>query len=182
MSDDAFIAPMRAWVETVVVGLGFCPFAAGVLHGERLRYAVSHATDPEPALQDLIAECRHLDAHPEVETTLLLLPQGFADFDAFLDLVALADDLLEMQGYAGIYQIAHFHPRYRFADSEPDDPADYTNRAPWPTLHLLREASLEQAVASHPDPEGIPERNVTLAREQGIEYMRELLDRCRRKA
>ncbi len=179
MTDDAaIIAPMRAWVEKVVVGLNFCPFAAGVLRDNRLRYAVSHARDTEGVLQDLIAECRHLDAHPETETTLLLVPEGLADFDAFLDLVALADDLLAMQGYEGIYQLAHFHPRYRFADAPPDDPANYTNRAPVPALHILREASLEHAVQSHPDPEGIPERNVRLARDKGIAFMQALLNEC----
>jgi len=176
--DEAVIAPMRAWVEKVVVGLDFCPFAAGVLRDGRLCYAVSHARDTEGVLQDLIAECRHLDAHPETETTLLLLPHGFTDFDAFLDLVALADDLLAIHGYEGIYQLAHFHPRYRFADAPPDDPADYTNRAPVPALHILREASLEKAVQGHPDPEGIPERNVRLARDKGIDFMRNLLANC----
>ncbi len=178
--DEAVIAPMRAWVEKVVVGLNFCPFATGVLRNNSLRYAVSHARNTEGVLQDLIAECRHLDEHPETETTLLLLPRGFTDFDTFLDLVALADDLLAMQGYEGIYQLAHFHPRYRFADSKPDDAADYTNRAPVPALHILREASLEKAVESHPDPEGIPERNVRLARDKGIAFMQALLEECRK--
>ncbi len=178
--DEAIIAPMRAWVEKVVVGLNFCPFAAGALRDGQLRYAASHARDTEGVLQDLIAECRHLDEHPDTETTLLLLPRGFADFDAFLDLVALADDLLAMQGYEGIYQLAHFHPRYRFADAPPDDPADYTNRAPVPALHILREASLEKAVLNHPDPEGIPERNMRFARDKGIDFMQALLDECRK--
>ncbi len=179
MNDAAVIAAMRAWVETVVVGENFCPFARGVLAGERLRYAVADGRDPEAVLQTLVAECRHLDAHPGTETTLLLIPRGFDDFDAFLDLTALADDLLETLGYAGTYQLAHFHPRYRFADSRPDDPADYTNRAPVPALHLLREASLARAVDAHPEPQGIPQRNVAHARRLGLEHLRALLARCR---
>jgi hypothetical protein len=177
--DDApFIESTRCWIEKVVIGENFCPFARRVMEQDAIRFTVCHEADPVEALQTLIAEIRQLDARPELETGLLILPQGFADFDAYLDLVALAEQLLVEQGYEGVYQLASFHPEYRFADSEAVDAADYTNRSPWPMLHLLREASLERALADYPDPEGIPQRNIQHARARGVAVLRALRDDC----
>ncbi|MDH5711889.1 MAG: DUF1415 domain-containing protein, partial [Gammaproteobacteria bacterium] len=112
------------------------------------------------------------------ETTLLVFAEGFKDFGDYLDLVELAQDLLADQGYEGIYQIASFHPDYCFADAELDDAANYTNRSPYPMLHLIREASMEKALAHYPEPEKIPERNVEYARELGLEEMQRQLEAC----
>jgi len=176
--DAPFVASTRCWIEKVVIGENFCPFARRVMEQEAIRFAVCHEADPVEVLQTLMAEIRQLDARPDIETGLLILPRGFADFDAYLDLVALAGQLLIEQGYEGVYQLASFHPVYRFADSAAVDAADYTNRSPWPMLHLLREASLERALAAYPDPEGIPQRNIEQARARGVAALRALRDAC----
>lgn len=149
----------RAWVETFVVGHEVCPFAGREVARDSIRYATLAADDPAAALLGLMEECWHLDAHPETETTLLVLTSGVEDFDDYLDLLGLAEALLVDQGYEGIYQLASFHPDYQFEGEAEGSPRNFTNRAPWPMLHLLREAGLEQALAHYPDPEGIPERN-----------------------
>jgi len=167
-------AQMRAWVRDVVVGLNFCPFARPVVD-DGLRYAVEPGFDLRAALHAVAAELQHLDDDPRVETTLLLFPLGFEDFEDFLDLIDYADDLLVDLGYEGTYQLAHFHPDYRFEGAADDDPANYTNRAPVPALHLLREASMEASLESVPHPKKIPERNQRVARELGLNHLRALL-------
>jgi len=169
----------RNWVAQVIVKLNFCPFAKPVMDNDGIRYHVVEADELEEALHGLIEQCQYLDEHNEIETTLVIYPAGFNDFNDFLDLVEIANQLLAEQGYEGIYQLAHFHPDYCFEGEEPNDPANYTNRSPYPMLHLIREASLEKALDSYPDPEGIPERNIKLAREMGLAAMRSALDECK---
>jgi hypothetical protein len=163
-----------------VIGHNFCPFAKAALDAGRVYFAVSHASTLEPALQALIDECLRLDHDATIETTLVIYPDAFAAFDDFLDLIELANRLLDMQGYEGTYQLAHFHPDYCFEGSDSNDPANYTNRSPWPTLHIIREASLEKAVANHPNPEDIPQRNIRVAQQLGIDTLKAELERCRK--
>lgn len=161
------LAATREWVETFVVARDVCPFAGREVARDAVRYVAVPARDRQAALLALFDECRHLDATPAVETTLVVLSEGLEDFDDYLDLLAVAEALLAKQGYEGIYQLASFHPDYVFADAEPDDPANFTNRSPFPMWHLLREAGLERALAHYPDPEQIPERNIAAMRELG---------------
>ncbi|RTR02877.1 DUF1415 domain-containing protein [Halomonas nitroreducens] len=159
---DSPVSPLdatRAWVETFVVGHEVCPFAGREVARDSIRYVDVDATDPATALMRLMEECWHLDDHPETETTLLVLSEGLADFDDYLDLLGLAEALLVEQGYEGGYQLASFHPDYQFDGEAEDAPRNFTNRSPWPMWHLLREAGLERALAHYPDPEAIPERN-----------------------
>lgn len=165
------------WVVDVVVGLNFCPFARRELDAGRVRYQVCDAAGTEQQLYQLLDECRRLDADSNIETTLFILPQGLGEFDDYLNLLTVAENLLTMEGYEGVYQLASFHPDYCFADAKADDPANYTNRSPYPMLHIIREESLERAVAAHPEPDMIPERNVALARSKGLAYMQALLER-----
>ncbi|MDR5906973.1 DUF1415 domain-containing protein [Franzmannia qiaohouensis] len=157
----------RQWVEQFVVGHTVCPFAAREVEADRVRYRAVSARNWEALLTTLIEECRGLDASPQVETTLLVLEEGAEDFDDYLDLLALAERLMVDQGYEGVYQLASFHPDYCFADAAEDAVENYTNRSPWPLLHLLREASLSAVLEHHPDPEAIPERNMALMAELG---------------
>jgi hypothetical protein len=179
MRDDQRICAItRRWVETVVVGLELCPFAARELEAGRVRFAASRATTESALLEDLAAELQRLDDEGSIETTLLIHPavlQDFLDYNDFLD---AADALLEKRNRVGIYQIASFHPDYRFADSAPDAPENATNRSPLPMLHVLREASVERAVDRHPDPDGIPERNIARMRALGATRLAELLRAC----
>jgi hypothetical protein len=160
--DEQIIADVRTWVDEVVIGLDLCPFAARPRDEKRLRIAVSHATTEEALLDDLQAELERLADTPAeaLETTLLAIPdmlEDFADYNDFLDAVDL---WLEQFGWEGELQVASFHPDYQFADTEPGDAGNLTNRSPWPLLHIIREDSLEQAIAHFPDVEGIPERNI----------------------
>lgn len=180
--DAPYIAATRCWIETVVIGENFCPFARQVMAQDAIGYVVCHDAGTEAILQALMAEVRRLDGRPAIETSLVILSRGGQDFDAYLDLLALAEQLLVAQGYAGVYQLASFHPDYRFEDSQTLDAADYTNRSPWPMLHLLREAGLERALASCPKPESIPQRNVEHARARGVVALRALRDACLGKA
>ena len=164
-------AATRDWVERFVVARNICPFARRELVNETIRFVEVAAGEWEPALEALVEECRRLDETPGIETTLLVLRPGLEEFDDYLDFLAVAEALLLEQGYEGIYQLASFHPDYCFAGAKADDPANFTNRAPWPTLHLLREAGLERALEHYPDPEAIPERNIEAMRQLGSERL-----------
>lgn len=170
-SDDAVIAATRHWLEKAVIGLNLCPFAGAVYAAGRIRYAVSDATTPEALLQAL-AEELHLLAETDetrTETTLLVHPQVLGDFLDYNDFLEVADALVADLGFEGVLQVASFHPQYRFADSAADDIENCTNRSPYPTLHLLRESSVERAVAAHPDTEQIYRDNIQTLRRLGHE-------------
>ncbi|OQK17186.1 hypothetical protein AU255_04645 [Methyloprofundus sedimenti] len=170
------IAQTRYWLEHVVIGLDFCPFAKPVFEQGKIHFQVTDAQSLECCLEDLIAEAERLDTQSEIETSLLIFESSLQDFDNFLDVLDIANDLLFEQGYEGIYQLASFHPDYCFADCDADDPANYTNRAPYPIFHLLREKSIESALAHYKNPENIPQANVKLARELGLKKMQSLLE------
>jgi hypothetical protein len=174
--DDLSIVETRAWVERVVIGLKLCPFAPVPAIKGLIRYAKSDAETPEALLEDLAAELQHLVASPpeELETTLLVHPrvlQSFQDFNDFLD---VADEMLELLGLVGEIQIASFHPEYQFEGTRPDDIGNATNRSPYPTLHLLREASIERAVQSFGDTDAISAANIATLERLGLEELEAL--------
>jgi len=156
----------RRWVERVVIGLELCPFAAEPLRDGRVRFAASAASSAEDLANDLAEELARIDRTPtrELETTLLVHPDALSDFDDFNAFLDVGDLLLEKLGLLGEIQIVGFHPAYRFAGADPDDPANATNRSPHAMLHLLREESIARATRLHPDPDGIPARNVARLR------------------
>ena len=152
----------RDWVERVGGGLNLCPFAAPVVKAGTIRYHVSEAEDEDRLLRDFLMELSRLVETPENElsTTLVITPWLVLDFDAFLDLVADAEALIEQAGVEDLFQIASFHPAYLFAGVDEDDISHWTNRAPFPTLHLIRQDEMSRALAGYKDPESIPERNI----------------------
>lgn len=158
------------WLFKVVIAENFCPFAKNELEQGRVRFAVFDGVQREQILEKVIDECQYLDSNPEVETTLIIFSAGLRSFDRFLNIVELAEELMNVQDYEGVYQLASFHPDYCFAGIDKEDAANYTNRSPYPMLHLIREESLEKALANYPDPAQIPEKNIQRAREQGISY------------
>lgn len=160
--DEQIIADVSQWLDEVVIGLNLCPFAARPRQEQRVRICVSHATTDEALLDDLQNELERLsDASPkEIETTLLAIPDMLADYEDYNQFLDLVDLWLEQFGWEGDLQVASFHPDYQFADTEPDDAGNLTNRSPWPLLHLIREDSLEQALEHFPDVDAIPERNI----------------------
>lgn len=167
--DAQAIADTRRWVQRAVIGLNLCPFAKGVEVKEQVRYVVSHASGAKALLADLKRELLALQAADPalLDTTLLIAPDGFYEFLDFNDLLARADSLLADLDLDGVLQIASLHPRYQFADTEPDDIGNYTNRSPYPTLHLLREDSVDRAVAAFPNPEAIFETNMQTLQDLG---------------
>ena len=167
----------RQWLEEVVIGLNLCPFARKELVNNRIRFVVSAAVSEDALLLALQEELRFLHEHPDTETTLLVHPQTLVDFADYNEFLAAADGLLEVLELDGVFQIASFHPDYRFAGTGPDDAENYTNRSPFPMLHLLREASVERAVDAHPDPDAIPERNIALMQALGTDALRQRLSR-----
>jgi hypothetical protein len=174
---DPAIAATRAWLEKAVIGLNLCPFAKSVHVGGRIRYRLSRATTPDALLADLGEELRLLVAADpdEIETTLLVHPQVLADFLEYNDFLDVVDAAVEALGLADVLQVASFHPRYQFADTEPDDISNYTNRSPHPTLHLLRHSSVDRAVAAFPEASAIFDVNIETMRQLGHEGWRTLM-------
>ena len=178
MGETEVISATRKWVEDVVVGYNLCPFAKRELVRNRVRFVVSEAETEDELLQALHSELQRLEDEPEIETSLLIHPGVLQDFGPYNEFLDAADGLLAYLDMEGVYQIASFHPDYRFAGTEPDASENYTNRSPFPMLHLLREASLEAAIDSYPDVDGIPQRNIELMNELGSEKMRSILRSC----
>ena len=170
MSDEQVLADTRHWVDAAVIGLNLCPFAKAVQVQGRVRYVVSQAETPEDLLYELAAELNHLhDTPPETtDTTLLVHPKVLTDFLDYNDFLEAADALVEDIGLNGVLQVASFHPQYQFDGTEADDISNYTNRAPYPTLHLLREDSIDRAVQAFPEAESIYEANMATLQKLGI--------------
>jgi len=175
----AILEATRHWLTRAVIGLNLCPFAKSVHVKNQIRYVVSEAAELEGVLTDLERELHTLaqaDA-AEIDTTLLIFPHAFADFLDFNDALFFADRLVRQLKLEGQLQIASFHPQYQFDGTEPDDIENYTNRAPYPILHLLREASIERAVEAFPDAADIYERNQETLRKLGFEGWREWMSK-----
>jgi hypothetical protein len=172
--DEVVVAATVDWLERIVIGLNLCPFARSVHLSRQIRFVVSQAASAVALAADLERELVALTAAPPaaVETTLLIHPYVLGDFLDYNDFLDEADAVLDRLALTGEIQVASFHPGYRFGDAPPDDPANYTNRSPYPMLHLLREASVARAVASMEDAEAIPARNVETMRRLGHEGVR----------
>ncbi|MEO6168731.1 MAG: DUF1415 domain-containing protein [Chitinophagales bacterium] len=177
-SNEVVISETKKWISAVVVGCNFCPFAAKEMKRGTVHYEVVRTGVRTKKLRQLTNAFLQLNKDETIETTLLIFPESFTSFDSFVQLLANAEVELEKSGYEGVFQVASFHPMYLFEGADEDDPANYTNRSPYPMLQLLREASLTIAIDSHPDPEGIPERNISYARKKGLAHMQVLREAC----
>ena len=175
-SVEEVVAATRTWLERAVIGLNLCPFAKPIHLSNRIRYFVSDARSPARLLEALRAELHTLDtADPaQCETTLLIHPHVLTDFADYNDFLQQAEDAVAERGLEGVIQVASFHPRYRFEDAGPDAIENFTNRSPYPMLHLLRESSVERAVTAHPDTTGIYRTNIDTLRRLGHEGWRGL--------
>ena len=166
------------WIRKVVIGCNFCPFAAKAMVKKTVRYVVVANSDFKTALTQLANEFEFLNNHDNIETTFIIFSNGFADFLQYLNLVDKGERLLTKEKYEGIYQLASFHPLYLFAGSNENDAANYTNRSPYPMLHILREESITNALENFDDPDSIPEKNIGFAKVKGLEYMKMLAASC----
>jgi len=181
VSADRALAETRAWVDRAVIGLQLCPFAKAPQVKGQVRYVASEAVDADALLSDLVDELKRLAAAPPdgIETTLLVHPRALTRFEDHNDFLEIAEAALVALDLEGAIQIASFHPDYRFAGSAPDDIANATNRSPYPTLHLLREESIERALATFADPDSIFEANIETMKRLGPEGWAALRRRCR---
>ncbi|MFK5985511.1 MAG: DUF1415 domain-containing protein [Pseudomonadota bacterium] len=168
----------KKWLDEVIIAHNICPFAKKERDSDKIRFFVDQSIEVEQALENLIIECQHLDNDAQIETTLFIISRLCQDFNDYLYFLDLAKQLLHSMDYEGIYQLASFHPDYCFADSPADDAANYTNRSPYPMLHIIREQSLENALLSYSNPELIPERNISYCRKLGVKKMQQMLNDC----
>ncbi len=173
MENPDLIQHTQKWVEQFVVRLNICPFARPVIDQNTLTYAISNA-DAESVLTTLLSECQKMDQHTGQETTLIIFDR-IISFDQYLDILDMANILLEEREYDGTYQLASFHPDYQFEGESPDAASNYTNRSPYPMLHIIREASIEAAIDNLKDPAQIPERNIELCEQMGKEALEKQL-------
>jgi len=179
-SSNIIIARTRYWIEHAVVELNLCPFARKPYESGQVRYVVSETDQADSLLEDFHRELkflRDMDAG-DVETTLLIHPYVLNDFLDYNDFLGRVDALIEDEGYEGEFQVASLHPDYQFAGTQSDDAENYTNRSPYPVLHLLREDGLARAIAGYARPDKIPERNIRTMERVGAERMRDLLGEC----
>lgn len=180
LTDEQVLADTRRWIEKAVIGLNLCPFARSVYVKNQVRIVVSRARHLDAFLDELDRELDLLVKTPaeEIDTTLLVHPTLFPDFEVFNDFMNVVDDVVAEHELEGVIQVANFHPDFLFEGEAPDDASNFTNRAPYPTLHLLREDSVERAVSSEGgDADKIVERNIATLRELGAQGWRELLSK-----
>jgi len=173
---EQVLADTRRWLERAVIGLNLCPFASAVHLRQQIRWVVSQARSEDALVEELARELRLLaDADPDqVATTLLIHPWVLNDFLDYNDFLELADATVEALDLEGVLQVASFHPQYQFADSEPEDISNFSNRSPFPTLHLLREDDVERAVEALPDSVRLYETNIETLRRLGLDGWRRL--------
>lgn len=180
IENTPYLISTRKWVEKVVIGLHLCPFANVPFTKNQIRYALSTATSEQGLRQDFLAELAFLLQHDpaEMETSILVHPFCLEKFEDYWDFMAQAEEWIYTFGVEGEIQLASFHPEFRFEGTNNDDPENYTNRSPFPMIHLLREESVEWAVDHHPDSSAIPERNIELLRKMGLKEIQALRSAC----
>ncbi len=180
MQEIKQVSAVKHWLEQTIIGFNFCPFAKKEFINGSIHYEVVDESNTEEQLLALSHELKRLDEDSAIETMVFILPVGLESYFDYLDFLELANDLSVELGYEGIYQLASFHPDYCFADVQQDDPSNYTNRSPYPIIHIIREASLEKVLTHYPNPEEIPDRNIALAEEKGAKVFEDILRECYR--
>jgi len=177
LKKQSAIASVRHWLETFVLGNDLCPFASRKFFSDRVRFSYTDASNELQLLDALADEIKLLQQSLNIETTLLIHPLVLEDFNDYNQFLDQAEQLIEEMGLMGIYQIASFHPNYQFSGSQPADAENYTNRSPYPLLHLLREQSVEQAITNHPDIGAVPANNIALMNQLGTDVLSKTMQR-----
>lgn len=179
MTDNStIITQTKHWISSFIIQHTICPFAKREYDNNRIHYEVVNEQSLENQLESLMVASEQLNSDKTIETSLLILPKGLSSFDDYLDFLTLANELMHKQGYEGVYQLASFHPDYCFDGVDENDASNYTNRSPYPMLHLIREDSLEEVLKKHSNPENIPARNIEYLRELGCEKAQQILKKC----
>ena len=179
--EQSEVLATKAWLSEIIIGLNICPFAKKEFVNNTIHYHLSKTEQVKPALHEFIEQCRYLQSHEEIETTLIIYGDGFRSFERYLDLVDFANDLLVESGFEGIFQIASMHPEYCFDGEDYDDASNFTNRSPYPIVHLIRETSMSRVLSVYNEPENIPENNIKLAHEKGASFFQQVLTRIHEK-
>ena len=154
------ISSVKNWLKHTVIGLQLCPFAKSVFDADKISYTVSDTENAEALMLQLHEEFKRLDDTPEIETTLVIVPQQLFDFESFNQTLDAIDDMLKQYGWSGVFQVASFHPQYQFADTQIDDRENWTNRSPYPIFQILRESSIELAIENFPTIADLPQENI----------------------
>ncbi|WP_085900529.1 DUF1415 domain-containing protein [Kiloniella majae] len=160
----------KLWVDAMVIGQNLCPFAASERNRGAIRYVIVDAQEVSTAMGGFLNELLFLQqsSEDEVSTSLVIFPEGFEDFEIFLDLLEVAEDALVQSGVEGLFQLASFHPDYQFTGLSRDDITNWTNRSPFPVLHIIREGQMGRVLDSYKSPDEIPERNIDLMKKLGV--------------
>ncbi|MEW6995720.1 DUF1415 domain-containing protein [Colwelliaceae bacterium MEBiC 14330] len=174
-NSDPYVNATKQWLEEIIIGLNFCPFAKKEFVNNTIHYHVSSQVKRKRALIEFIEQCHFLQQNEQIETSLLIYNDGFRSFEQYLALLDDANDLLVDSGYEGVFQLASMHPEYCFAGEHYDDASNFTNRSPYPMIHIIREASMEKVLRVYKEPEKIPENNIALAHEKGSKFFQRVL-------
>jgi len=180
LDDKQMIQQSKNWINDFIIAHNICPFAEQVVTNQSIDLDVINDSDYEECLVQLIQKLIVLDENKKIETALMIFPEAVKDFDDYLEFLAIANQLIEDQGFDDDYQLASFHPDYCFEGEATDDAANFTNRAPWPMLHLIRQSSIDKGLEFYKHPEQIPENNIKLTRELGYDFLNDLRQRCMR--
>ncbi len=178
MDESLIIQQTKNWLKTIVIDFNFCPFAKKEFIQNTIHYYIEKNDSEEQLLQNIIHQFTILDHDEELETTLIIYPHQLKSFDEYLDFLAITQELIQELQYEGIYQLASFHPQYIFEGNTPNSPSNFTNRSPYPIIHILREKSIEKARLNYPNIHEIPQKNIQFCQEKGIQFMRKLLNHC----
>jgi hypothetical protein len=179
--ENPVVLATKEWLDKIIIGLNICPFAKKEFVNNTIHYHISKTEQVKTALLEFIEQCRYLQSHEELETTLIIYGDGFRGFERYLDLVDYANDLLIDAGFEGIFQIASMHPEYCFDGDDYDEPSNFTNRSPYPIIHIIREASMSRVLSIYNEPEKIPENNIQLAHKKGAAFFQQALTRIHEK-
>ncbi len=172
------ITHTQQWIKNVVIACNFCPFAAKPFIKNSIQYIVIDKQNTRTLAEILLNSCSKLDSKPDIETTFIIFTDSYQPFDEYLHIVAQAETILKKNNLEGVYQVASFHPSYCFAGSTGEDASNYTNRSPYPMLHILREESITDALEKFPNPDTIPDNNIQYTQHKGLAYMQALLKSC----
>jgi len=179
--EESEVLATKEWLNDIVIGLNICPFAKKEFVNNTIHYHLSKTEQVKTALHEFIEQCQYLQSHDELETTLIIYGSGFRGFDRYLDLVDYANDLLVNSGFEGIFQVASMHPEYCFDGEDYDDASNFTNRSPYPIIHIIRETSMSRVLSVYNEPEKIPENNIKLTQKKGTNFFKEVLTRIHKK-
>jgi len=176
ISDDQILTACQQWVEQFIVQHSICPFARPVVESQQLGYKLISATDTEQSLIEVMGQIQQLQVNEEPETLLMILPAWKNDFNGFLNVLDIANVLLDEHDLKSTFQLASFHPEYLFEGEPEQDCSHYTNRSPWPMIHIIRQQSISNALKSFANPERIPERNIDLMNQLGKAHLKTQLE------